>query len=201
MVALWIVADLFDAASRNELLSDGTIEITLIPQWLTQFDAALKASLKSRWLTWFDTSTRSKTTSTLEALILGFSDQQLVTGIALLVTAQIKICDISKYHYETTLLLATISSGVHMMTLIVLRGYLLKHKAVLVFRVLATVVHSALTLMMILKVLLSTHNETEANARWPLRCFYSEISHITYSYPREGYPISVYRLITFFNSY
>src|SRR5262245_1677274 len=60
-------------------------------------------------------------------LILSLGGQQLVSGIALLATAQIKICTISAYHYVTTVMLATMSSSVHMMTLIVLVTYLKQH--------------------------------------------------------------------------
>jgi hypothetical protein len=47
-------------------------------------------------------------------LILNLSNQQLLTGIALLIAAQIKSRDISGYHYITTVMLATMSSSLHM---------------------------------------------------------------------------------------
>jgi len=161
----------------------------------------MSASVKSGRLAWFDSPTREKTLITLESLILGFSDQQLVTGIALLATAQAKICDISKYHYETTLLLATISSGVHTMTLIALRRYLLKYAAVWSFRVLGVIVHGALTMMMVIKVFDSTYNILQANARWPLRCFYSSKVNTNASFitTNEGYPSGLITLILLVN--
>ncbi|KAI0529983.1 hypothetical protein GGR58DRAFT_495002 [Xylaria digitata] len=195
-VTLWLLTDLFDAASKNELLPDDPEMVHFVARWVTRLQHSMKAGLKSNWLVWFNCPTRFKIMRTLESLILGFSDQQLVIGIALLATAQVKICDISKYHYETTLLLATISSGVHTMTLITLREYLLKNSAVWVFRVLGTIVHSTLTLVMVIKILNSAHDNLQANARWPLRCFYSSKINKNTSFitPREGYPSG---LITF----
>ena len=63
-------------------------------------------------------------THVLERVILMFSDQQILTGIAILATGFIKYCTISVYHYQIVLYLAWMSSGTHLVTLTVLRNYL-----------------------------------------------------------------------------
>ena len=71
---------------------------------------------------------RSKPTKvwepTLRAAVLMFSDQQLVTGLALLISGYVQLrCGISSYHWQTLTYLAWFSSLTHLTTLTVLRQY------------------------------------------------------------------------------
>ena len=71
---------------------------------------------------------RSKPTKvwepTLRAAVLMFSDQQLVTGLALLISGYVQLrCGISSYHWQTITYLAWFSSLTHLTTLTVLRQY------------------------------------------------------------------------------
>jgi hypothetical protein len=57
----------------------------------------------------------------LERFILGLSDQQLVTGIAILVTGYAQTCTIDGYHFMILVAMAWFSSTTHLSTLVVLR--------------------------------------------------------------------------------
>ena len=57
----------------------------------------------------------------LERFILGLSDQQLVTGISILVTGYAQTCAIDGYHFMILVAMAWFSSTTHLSTLVVLR--------------------------------------------------------------------------------
>jgi carbon starvation protein CstA len=58
-------------------------------------------------------------------MILMMSDQQMITGIALMVSAITQLrCGISAYHWQITIYLVWFSSFTHLATLTFLRGYL-----------------------------------------------------------------------------
>ncbi|KAL8951987.1 MAG: hypothetical protein Q9222_002079 [Ikaeria aurantiellina] len=60
----------------------------------------------------------------MESLMLSLSDQQLLVGLAILVTGFLKHCSISVYHFAVVSDLAWFSSNTHMTTLNVLQVYL-----------------------------------------------------------------------------
>ena len=71
---------------------------------------------------------RSKPTEiwepTLRNAVLMFSDQQLVTGLALLISGYVQLrCGLSTYHWQTIIYLAWFSSLTHLTTLTFLRQY------------------------------------------------------------------------------
>jgi hypothetical protein len=131
----------------------------------------------------------------LKKLIYFFSDQQLVTGVALLITAQVKICNMSKYHYETTLILATISCSVHSATLIVLRNAP-PQSLFQMFRIGGLFLHYALTILTTYKVRGSIKTVQDGDPRWPIRCFYSDELVLGLDL-KQGYPLSLFNLILF----
>ena len=60
----------------------------------------------------------------LRSAVLMFSDQQLVTGLALLISGYVQLrCGISTYHWQTIIYLAWFSSLTHLTTLTILRQY------------------------------------------------------------------------------
>jgi hypothetical protein len=81
----------------------------------------------------FDYSTESEIlsqkfwTNVIERLVLGFSDQQLVTGLAIMLTAFIRLGTntngITTYHFSLVTDLAWFSCNTHLITLFVLRDY------------------------------------------------------------------------------
>ena len=72
------------------------------------------------------------------ATVLG--DQQLVTGIAILIAGLASRCHISMYEFNIVTYLAYFAVGTHALSLRVLRGYLANHKLVRNCRVALTIV-------------------------------------------------------------
>lgn len=66
----------------------------------------------------------------VERLILGLSDQQLVTSIAILFAVYLRVYSISVYDFQTASTLAWFSSTTHLATITILPRYLDKHKPV-----------------------------------------------------------------------
>ena len=73
----------------------------------------------------------------LERFILALSDQQLVTGLAVLIAGYTNRCSRSLYHFKIIAALGWFSSTTHLSTLAVLRAYLIDHPRVRDWRVIA----------------------------------------------------------------
>lgn len=83
-----------------------------------------------------DKARRSKR---LERFVLALSDQQLVTGLAILIAGHTDRCSRSIYHFRIISALGWFSSTTHLSTLAVLRPYLIDHPRVRNWRVTAMV--------------------------------------------------------------
>ena len=71
----------------------------------------------------------------LQNAVLAFSDQQIVTGIAILVSAYVQIfCGLQVYHWQVAVDLALFSSITHLTTLTCLRDYFRKRKSLRTMR-------------------------------------------------------------------
>lgn len=70
----------------------------------------------------------------LNAFILALSDQQLVTGLAMITAALAQRCSISCYEFQVVNSLAWLSSTTHLITLIVLQEHFLENKVVRNYR-------------------------------------------------------------------
>ncbi|EKG20073.1 hypothetical protein MPH_02622 [Macrophomina phaseolina MS6] len=75
-----------------------------------------------------------KWSAALERFILALSDQQLVTGIAIMATIYMKACDISIYSFQMAAALAWFSSTTHLATLVILTSYFDSHRVARNFR-------------------------------------------------------------------
>ena len=71
----------------------------------------------------------------MEKFTLALSDQQLVTGLAVLIAGFYKRCTMSAYHFGIVISLAWLSSTVHLSTLVVLRDYFLQRPFLRSFKV------------------------------------------------------------------
>ncbi|KAE9379656.1 hypothetical protein N431DRAFT_526962 [Stipitochalara longipes BDJ] len=71
----------------------------------------------------------------LQRFILALSDQQLITGFAILVAGILKSCTITWWEFQVVVSLAWFSSTTHLSTLVVLWGYLQDHPTVRNWRV------------------------------------------------------------------
>src|SRR5271170_2347971 len=94
----------------------------------------------------------------VERLILGFSDQQLVTGTAILLAAFIRLPtsngQIRAYHFSVVTDLAWFSANTHLVTLFVLRDYFSTHIALRLWRTIGMLVMIAL---LVIASILSTN--------------------------------------------
>ena len=71
----------------------------------------------------------------LQNAVLAFGDQQIVTGIAILVSAYAQIhCGLQLYHWQIAVDLALFSSITHLTTLTCLRGYFRERKSLRTIR-------------------------------------------------------------------
>ena len=78
---------------------------------------------------------RDRRVEGIEHFVLALSDQQLVTGLAVLIAAFTNRCTRSMYHFQIIASLAWFSSTTHLATLTVLRVYLINHAQIRHWRV------------------------------------------------------------------
>ncbi|MCJ1239203.1 hypothetical protein MMC14_007197, partial [Varicellaria rhodocarpa] len=102
-----------------------------------------------------------------QRFILALSDQQLVTGIAILVTLAIKRCETSSWNYILVLDLAWFSALTHMTTLIVLRDYLSKNPRTRLWRIIAM---GCMLLLLVVFMTLQLFVNFVAFPAMPLQC-------------------------------
>lgn len=81
--------------------------------------------------------TKQARTRAIQRFILTLSDQQLVTGIAILSTQYLKRCTMSGWHQQLVISLAWFSALTHMTTLTLLREYLSNNKRLRLWRAIA----------------------------------------------------------------
>ena len=131
-----------------------------------------------------------------QRFILALSDQQLVTGIAILVTVFIKRCTTSSWNYELVLDLAWFSALTHMATLIVLREYLSKNPRTRLWRVLAM---SCMLIMLVVFMVLGSFVNWPEYPAMPLQC--QMISPTRFAYLDTGGVLSVIAVVLFWAIY
>ena len=96
-----------------------------------------KTFLSRCWRPIRDPPTLSKLwDETLNKFTTVLSDQFIVTGTALLITAYAQACKISIYHFQMITWLAWIASASHQLTLTTMRSYLQETRTVLYYRIL-----------------------------------------------------------------
>jgi hypothetical protein len=105
-----------------------------------------------------DLPRRSFWSKVVERLILGFSDQQLVTGTTILLAAFIRLPtsngQIRVYHFSIVTDLAWFSANTHLITLFVLRDYFSTHIALRLWRTVGMVV---MIILLVVASILSTN--------------------------------------------
>lgn len=109
--------------------------------------------------------TRAKRIEALSRFILSLSDQQLVTGLAILIAALANRCLISFYEFNIVISLAWFSSTTHLATLDVLQEYLVANPVIRNWRVLGM-----LSLMVMLLYGLLFQGDYISNTKLPLQC-------------------------------
>ena len=111
--------------------SKATITGFVFPEFVTHDQKLDTAEKRKR-----DRARRSKG---LERFVLALSDQQLVTGLAILVAGYTDRCSRSIYHFRIISALGWFSSTTHLSTLAVLRPYLIDHPRVRNWRVVSMI--------------------------------------------------------------
>jgi hypothetical protein len=113
---------------------------------------------------------QEKRSEALTKFILSLSDQQLVTGLAILIASLSNRCRVSLYEFRVLVSLAWFSSTTHQSTLRVLQHYLFTNKVVRNWRIFAMV---CLMIMLIFGLIAQTGSAPQTTA---LQCGISNIS-------------------------
>jgi hypothetical protein len=87
-----------------------------------------------------------KRRNSLTAFILTLSDQQLVTGLAMITAALSQCCQLSAYEFQVVNSMAWLASTTHLSTLIILRSYFRENRIVRNIRVLGMAANMVLLL-------------------------------------------------------
>lgn len=101
--------------------------------------------------------------------MLALSDQQLVTGLAVLFASYTKICSMPIYYFNIVASLAWFSSATHLATLGVLRIYLVDHRTVRGWRV------SGMMLLLLLLIVALLPGWDEHYNSVPISCAYMSL--------------------------
>ena len=117
-----------------------------------------------------DTNARKNRRDALRAFILSLSDQQLVTGLAVMIAGFSKYCSISTYHFNIVASLAWFSSTTHLSTLAVLRDYLISHPTIRTWRIIGMLI----MLCLLFAAVLVTWNSEDVGE--PVQCAFADIS-------------------------
>ena len=110
----------------------------------------------------------------LEALILTLSDQQLATGLAILIAGFVRWNEITIYHWEIITDLAFMSSNTHLSTLAVLRHTFRQHGqwGVRLWRIIAMLVFA---ILLFVANIYTGYGYWEDSPAWPMRCVALEL--------------------------
>ena len=127
-----------------------------------------------------------------------FSDQQLITGLAIMVAGYSEAFnhDLSSYHWEIVVYLAWLSSSVHLMTLSFLRSWLNEN---LLLRNLRLVAMFGLLALLVFALSPTLSWRFGGFSGIPVRCFWDvglTVEHSTYRNPSPDAIISYTMLLT-----
>lgn len=130
-----------------------------------------------------DRPTRLRVSQALRQAILALSDQQIVTGIAILGAGfrGLRLGGIDSYHYQTVIYLAWMSSSVHLSALSILAPILRERPALRIWRLVGMLI---LLVMLVIALIPTAGNDwglitwagmAHANSGWgvPAICFWA----------------------------
>ena len=110
-----------------------------------------------------------------EDFLLSLSDQQLITGLAILVALYAKTCSISVFSFQVAVSLAYFSCCIHISTLTVLRDYFMKKQNRLL-RNIRIAVMILLATILVISLFLSQSGTFHQRPNWQFSCAFSEFT-------------------------
>ena len=132
-------------------------------------------------------------TAVIEKVLLSLSDQQLLTGIAILISGLVKHCSISVYHFSIVSDLAWFSSCVQLTSLNVLNDYLSNRPQLRNWRI---------CLMLVMLVLLLAYTILQGHRAWfdsfpyPAQCVFDDLAGHIGDTPAMWMKVNIFLLIT-----
>lgn len=132
----------------------------------------------------------------VEKVILSLGDQQLLTGIAILVSGMIRHCTISVYHFAIISDLAWFSSYVHLQSLLVLQDFLRDRPQLRNWRV---------CLMLVMFVLLFAYTVIEGHWEWydsrqyEAQCVFDDLIGNVGGLPGVSMSVNIFFLVTYYS--
>ena len=117
----------------------------------------------------------------IEKVVLGLSDQQLLTGLAVLIAGFWTHCSISVYHFTLVNDLAWFSATVHLTTLSMLDGFFLENPVLRNWRVTLMV---ALAMLLVASTVMQGHYEWFDSWPYNAQCLFDDLIGNTGGGPR-----------------
>ncbi|KAI8715813.1 hypothetical protein NCS52_01089700 [Fusarium sp. LHS14.1] len=110
------------------------------------------------WFRSSDWSQHSRRESTLNKCVIMYSDIQIFTGLAIMISGYIALsCGLQSYHWQLTVYLVWLSSLTHLAALSFLRNHLANHPHQLVWRVIAMFIIMVIMVLLEVAVGLAGH--------------------------------------------
>lgn len=112
---------------------------------------------------------RKRRKDSLERFVLSLGDQQLVTGLAVLIAGYSEMNSMSAYHFNIVASLAWFSSATHLATLAVLKNYFREHTTVRNWRVCIMLV------LLLMLVVAQIPGWADKDNSVPVICYYQDL--------------------------
>lgn len=112
---------------------------------------------------------RKRRKDSLEGFILSLSDQQLVTGLAILIAGFSQMYSMSAHHFNIVASLAWFSSATHLATLAILKNYFREHTTVRNWRV------GIMLILLIMLVVAQVPGWADKDNSVPVICYYQDL--------------------------
>lgn len=124
-------------------------------------------------LQWFPSAKREFWKKVLERLVLGFSDQQLVTGTSILIVGFARFPasngQISGYHFSLVTYIAWFSSSTHLITIFTLREYF-RHPKHSVLRIIRLIGIGVMGVLFLVSLIFTSRFPSETFGNCPAEC-------------------------------
>lgn len=110
----------------------------------------------------------------IEKAVLSLSDQQLLTGLAILIAGLWNLCSISVRHFTIVSDLAWFSSNVHITTLGILENYF-RQKSRRAYRNWRAVLMFVMATLMIATIIMQGHEDWYTSSSYPAKCLIDDL--------------------------